>query len=69
MPLSTADDNLREVIRICQSMIDMANLGDAQRKDIGCGVVYGALRDDAYKIRKLAHKELSRHRDGRTTDS
>jgi hypothetical protein len=31
-------------------MIRLADQGDADREDTGCGVLYGVLRDAAFKI-------------------
>jgi hypothetical protein len=42
-------------------MIDLADMGDADREDTGCGVLYGILRDSAYKLRKLAEEEKKAH--------
>jgi hypothetical protein len=42
-------------------MINLANKGDADREDIGCGVIYGVMRDAAYKIKKLAEAEKENH--------
>jgi hypothetical protein len=42
-------------------MIRIADRGDAEREDTGCGVLYGILRDSAYKILKLAEEEKQRH--------
>ena len=55
------DRNLTKVIELCYEMLELADHGDKIRNDSGCGVVYGALRDAAYKIRQLTEKELSRH--------
>lgn len=54
-------ENLRSVLQMCEQMLALANEGDAHRQDAGCGVVFGTLRDMAYKIRSLAEKELGRH--------
>jgi hypothetical protein len=43
-------------------MIQLANQGDADREDTGCGVLYGVLRDSAYKILQLAEEEKERHK-------
>jgi hypothetical protein len=43
-------------------MIGLANQGDEDREDTGCGVLYGVLRDSAYKILQLAEREKRRHR-------
>ncbi len=44
-------------------MIRLAGRGDAEREDVGCGVLYGVMLDAAYKIRKLAEKEKNSHKD------
>lgn len=56
-----ADKHLEKVIAYCIEMLELADLGDNYRSDDGCGIVYGALRDSAYKIKKLAENELKRH--------
>jgi hypothetical protein len=53
--------NLEKVIAHCSEMLELADLGDNYRVDDGCGVVYGVLRDSAYKLRKLAEDELIKH--------
>jgi hypothetical protein len=42
-------------------MIRLADRGDAEREDTGCGILYGILRDAAYKIKKLAEEEKRAH--------
>lgn len=61
MSYSEAEKYLRRVIELSQEMIDLAYAGDACRTDAGCGIVFGSLRDKAYKVRKLAETELQRH--------
>jgi len=53
--------NLEKVIALCSEMLELADMGDSFRIDSGCGVVFGTLRDSAYKIRKLAKDELTKH--------
>lgn len=55
------DKNLNRVIDLCYEMLEVADYGDKHRNDAGCGVVYGTLRDVAYKMRTLAEKELRDH--------
>ena len=43
-------------------MIAIADEGDMAREDDGCGVLYGVLRDSAYKIKKLAEEEKEAHK-------
>ncbi|MBW1892516.1 MAG: hypothetical protein JRI91_02295 [Deltaproteobacteria bacterium] len=61
MPTDVADKNLKKVIDICYEMLELADHGDKFRFDDGCGVVYGSLRDSAYKIRAIAKQEMSQH--------
>lgn len=42
-------------------MIYLADRGDADREDNGCGILYGVLRDTAYKLKKLAEDEKVNH--------
>ncbi len=56
-----ANRNLEKVIALCSEMLELADLGDNYRVDDGCGVVFGSLRDSAYKLRKLAKDELIKH--------
>jgi hypothetical protein len=42
-------------------MLELADLGDEHREDTGCGILYGVLRDSAYKLKKLAEKEKAAH--------
>jgi hypothetical protein len=55
------DRNINRTIQLTQQMIELADQGDTDREDTGCGVLYGVLRDSAYKIQQLAKKEKGRH--------
>lgn len=61
--MKPCDRNIKRTIHLTQEMIELADQGDADREDTGCGVLYGVLRDAAYKIRQLAEKEKGRHQD------
>jgi hypothetical protein len=43
-------------------MMLLADRGDETRRDISCGVLYGTLRDTAYKLRNLAEQEIQVHK-------
>jgi hypothetical protein len=58
------DENLNKLIVLCGQMLDLADRGDAERTDAGCGIVYGTLRDTAYKMRRMAKAELQKHISG-----
>lgn len=60
-----ADEILKKVIEISYQMLELADHGDRMRRDEGAGIVYGALRDAAYKIRRMAEKELRRMQQSR----
>ena len=61
MSKKIVNDNLRKVIQLSYEMLELADHGDRFREDSGCGVVYGTLRDEAYKIRQIAEEELLQH--------
>lgn len=42
-------------------MISIAEKGDADREDDGCGILYGVLRDTAYEIKQIAEAEKDKH--------
>lgn len=42
-------------------MMVLADQGDRNRQDRSCGVLYGTLRDSAYKLRNLAEEERLLH--------
>jgi hypothetical protein len=52
---------LKKTLDLAELMLQVADEGDAVRQDVGCGVLYGVLRDSAYRIRKLAEAERQAH--------
>ena len=50
-----------KTLKLVDEMIDLANRGDTDREDNGCGILYGVLRDSAFKLRKLAEEEKLNH--------
>ena len=55
------DINIKKTLQLAEEMIKLAELGDAQREDTGCGILYGGLLDSAYKLKRLAEKEKENH--------
>lgn len=55
------DQNIYDTLELVQQMICLADEGDSHREDVGCGVLYGLLRDSAYKLQKIAEKEKTAH--------
>ncbi|RJR40662.1 MAG: hypothetical protein C4567_10825 [Deltaproteobacteria bacterium] len=58
---SAANECLKKTLELAAAMLEVADQGDAAREDVGCGVLYGVLRDSAYKLRRLAEVELEAH--------
>ena len=59
--MKACDQNILSIIKLTDEMIKLATKGDADREDVGCGVLYGILLDAAYKLRKLAEAEKQAH--------
>ncbi len=57
----TADQCLEQTLELVEHMLRLADTGDAVRQDKGCGVLYGVLRDSAYKLKRLAEAERRAH--------
>jgi hypothetical protein len=55
------DINIKKILQLTDKMIELAETGDAQREDTGCGILYGVLLDSAYKLKRLAEKEKDNH--------
>ena len=60
---SPFNENLLKTIRLTREMLALADEGDRDRNDDSCGIVYGVLRDCAYRLRKLAAEECDKHKD------
>ncbi len=43
-------------------MLALADEGDRDRNDDSCGIIYGILRDSAYRLRKLVETECEKHK-------
>jgi hypothetical protein len=55
------DENIKKTLELAQDMIKIADIGDAYREDVGCGILFGIVRDSAFKIKKLAEEEKQKH--------
>lgn len=59
--MKSCDINIKKTLQLTNKMIELAETGDAQREDTGCGILYGVLLDSAYKLKRLAEKEKENH--------
>jgi len=62
------NDNLRRVLQLSREMLAVADEGDRDRDDASCGILYGILRDMAYRLRKLADEECQKHKNSEKWD-
>ena len=56
------DESIKKTLGLVDEMLDLADEGDAVREDSGCGVLFGVLRDSAFKLKKLAESERDAHK-------
>lgn len=61
MTARPCNSNIQRTLELVEQMIQLANKGDAEREDTGCGILYGVLRDSAFKLKKLAEHEREMH--------
>ena len=55
------NQHIRRTLALADELLALADEGDEVRIDVGCGVLFGTIRDCAYKIRALAESELLEH--------
>ena len=55
------NENIMKVLEISKELIILADEGEMAMEDDGCGVLYGVVRDCAYKIRAEAEREREAH--------
>jgi hypothetical protein len=48
-------------LQLTEKMLHLADQGEIDREDNGCGILFGVLRDSAYKLRQLAETEKQNH--------
>ena len=59
---SRCNTNLREAFEMARRLIVLADEGEAESQDDGCIVLYGVVRDCAYRIKAQAEREREAHR-------
>ena len=60
--MKVSNRNILKVLEHVRKLLFLADKGDMQRKDAGCGVLYGIVRDSAYKMKEQAEKEIESHK-------
>jgi hypothetical protein len=59
--MKPCDKSIQKTLKMVKTMLEVADRGDAVREDTGCGILYGVVRDSAYRIKKLAELEKAAH--------
>jgi hypothetical protein len=55
------NQHIMRTLQLADEMICLADQGENDREDNGCGILFGVLRDSAYKLKKLAEAERRNH--------
>ena len=61
MSVKPCNLHIVKTLNLVDEMIGLADQGDTDREDNGCGILYGVLRDSAFKLKKLAEDERMNH--------
>ena len=59
--MKPCDESIQKVIELTDEMLKLSDMGDSVREDTNCGVLYGVIRDAAYRIKKMAEDERNAH--------
>jgi hypothetical protein len=59
--MKPCDKSIQKTLEMVKTMLEVADRGDAVREDTGCGILYGVVRDSAYRIKKMAELEKAAH--------
>ena len=62
LSVKPCDNNIKKTLQLTKEMILLADQGDAEREDTGCGIIYGIMRDSAFRIKELAEEERRKHK-------
>ena len=59
--MKPCDENIKKTLELVKNMISLAEKGDAEKEDTGCGILYEVMFDLAYKIKQIAEAEKEKH--------
>jgi hypothetical protein len=60
--MKPCNNNIIEALNLSHQLLLLADKGDIEREDDGCGVLFGIIRDSAYRIQSEAKKEVAMHK-------
>ena len=55
-------NQLEKALELAEQLLIVADEGDAERQDIGCGILFGTMRDCGYKLQALVEREIAEHK-------
>ncbi len=59
--MKPCDENIKKTLELVKDMLGIAEKGNTDREDDGCGILYGVMLDSAYKIKQIAEAEKEKH--------
>lgn len=60
------EQHMLRLLHLTREMLLLADRGDEEMTDDSCGILFGIVRDAAYRLRALAEAELEKARDKST---
>jgi len=60
--------HIKETLDLVRSLIILADEGESDSQDDGCRLLYGVIRDCAYKIKYEAEREIDAHKNNKKWD-
>ena len=62
------NEHIKETLELVRSLIILADEGERDPRDDGCRLLYGVIRDCAYKIKNEAEREKFAHQTNKKWD-
>jgi hypothetical protein len=60
--VTRVNEKIFRVLELSRELLKIADEGDEARTDKGSGILFGTVRDNSYKLIRLAQQELEVHR-------
>ena len=59
--MKPCDECIKKALELVKEMLILSDEGDSVREDTNCGILYGVIRDSAFRIKYLAEVEKEAH--------
>lgn len=60
--MNPCNQNLERSLELSNQLLSLADKGDMDREDSGCGVIYGIMRDAGYRLKTEVTREIENHK-------